>query len=407
MRRHLRSTLACAVVVPAAVVLAGCGGLSADSVADVDGTDVTKAQYDQYFKYETYKANGPTALQGKDPKLIQLDAPGFANCVAALRKQVPKPAKGQPATPDSQLKQQCKTVHDQVKQTAFFDPIVQIVLDKEAEDAGVKITDAELQKGWDAFLTQNIGGKKYLPVFLRLTGLKDDALLRKDQRYQLQLQKIQEKVQKDAKVTDKDVQAYYEKNKAQFTTPETRGLHVVLTKTEAKAQAAKKALEGGAKFADVAKKYSVDQVTRNAGGKLAGVAKGQQERGLEDAAFKAAKGALVGPVKTESGFYVIRVDNITPAKTTPLAQVKTLLTQQLQSEKQQTAFVDWQKDVVERWKKKTECREGYSVPFCKDYEEPKTTTAAGAPADPTGGAAADPTGGGAADPTGGAGTTQP
>ncbi|WP_320671019.1 peptidyl-prolyl cis-trans isomerase [Patulibacter defluvii] len=381
MLRHTRTTLAaCAVGIPVAVVLAGCGGgLSADAVAKIDGKEITKAQYDKSFKYATYKANTAQVLAGKNPKMIVPDAPNFTNCIKQLKAQTPKPPKGQPAPTDAQFKANCKNGYDQIKQMAIFDPLLSEVLRKEAEENDVKISQAELDKGWANYLAQPtaIGGKQNLAKFTKLTGLGEDVL-RQDQRNQLILQKLQTKITKEnGKVTDKDVQDYYNKNKAQFTQPETRGLHVVLTKTEAKAKAAKAELEKGAAFAKVAKKYSVDQVTRNAGGKLSGVAKGQQERGLENAAFGAKKDELVGPVKTESGWYVVRVDNITPAKTTPFDKVKDMLKQQVTAQKQQTAFTDWQKKVIKDWQKKTECRKGYDAQFCKGYKEPKPQTPAG------------------------------
>lgn len=383
MLRHTRTTLAvCAVGIPVAAVLAGCGGgLSADSVAKIDGKDITKAQYEKSFQFATYKVNGATILAGKNPKMIVPDSPAFKNCIAQIKAQTPKPPKGQPAPADAQFKASCKNGYDRIKQTAIFDPLLTEVLRKEAEDNDIKISQAELDKGWANYLAQPtaIGGKQNLAKFTKLTGLGVDVL-KQDQRNQLILQKLQAKITKEkGKVTDKDVQDYYNKNKAQFTQPETRGLHVVLTKTEAKAKAAKAELDKGAKFATVAKKYSVDQVTRNAGGKLSGVAKGQQERGLETAAFGAKKDELVGPVKTESGWYIVRVDNITPAKVTPFDKVKDLLKQQVTAQKQQTAFTDWQKQVIKDWQGKTECRKGYVAQFCKGYKEPKQpTTAAGA-----------------------------
>ena len=53
-------------------------------------------------------------------------------------------------------------------------------------------------------------------------------------------QKLTQKITEGAsKVTDEDVEAYYEKNKKRFAQPERRDLNVVLTKTKAKADEAK------------------------------------------------------------------------------------------------------------------------------------------------------------------------
>ena len=112
-------------------------------------------------------------------------------------------------------------------------------------------------------------------------------------------QKITAQVQKDSKtVSDADISAYYKKNQAQFTQPATRDLNVILTKTEAQANKAKAALEGGASFASVANQYSIDAASKKDGGKLPAVAQGSQEGAFDKAIFGAPLNKVVGPVKT-------------------------------------------------------------------------------------------------------------
>ena len=65
------------------------------------------------------------------------------------------------------------------------------------------------------------------------------------------------------KVSDADIEEYYEKNKKRFAQPERRDLRVVLTKTEAKANQAKQALESAAsRFKKVVKQYSIDEASK-------------------------------------------------------------------------------------------------------------------------------------------------
>lgn len=385
MPRHQRpatkALFACAIGLPVAAVITGCGGgLSGDSIAKVDDTDITKTQFEQSLKFQEMRASqqitGNKLFDSATPKLISFKAP-FTECTTKLKATVPEEQRAQ-AT-DAAIKQYCEGIPEQAKQLAVQQLISTKVLDEEAEEADIKVTDAEINKQLEAVYTQEIGGKKNLAKFTKLTGL--DATVFKDLvRQGLELQKLTAKATKDAgKVTDQDVQAYYDKNKKQYSQPESRNLHVVLTKTEAEAKKARSELDGGATFASVAKKYSIDQVTKNADGKLANVVKGQQEKGLENAAFSTAATKLAGPVKTETGWYVVRVDKITPAKTIPFAQVKAVLKQQLEQTKPQEAAQKWEESVLKKWKEKTECRDGYNtVAFCKNQPKPKTTTAAGA-----------------------------
>ena len=140
------------------------------------------------------------------------------------------------------------------------------------------------------------------------------------------------------KVTDAQIADYYNKNKSRFAQPERRDLRIVLTKTKAKAEQAKTAIESGQSFESVAKKYSIDQASKSQGGKLPAVAKGQQEKALDTAIFAAKKGKLVGPVKTQFGYYVFEVTKITPASQQSLDQAKATIKQLLASQNQQKAL---------------------------------------------------------------------
>jgi foldase protein PrsA len=382
--RPVRTALVvCALGIPTALALTGCGGssgLPSDAVAKIDGTTITKSAYNDSMKFLDVQASqqftGGKLFSAANPQLISFTAP-YTNCIAAIKKTVPKTQK----VTDAQIKQACQQTEQQLKDGALSQLLTEKIISSEAAGAKITVTDAEITKALPADLTQKIGGQQNLAKFTKLTGLKEDTL-RDDVRNQLLSTKLQAKISKDAgPVTDADVQAAYNKNKAQYAQPESRNLHVVLTKTEADANKAKKALQGGQSFATVAKQYSTDKVTKAAGGKLSNVVKGQQEKGLETAAFAAQTGKLVGPVKTESGYYVLRVDKVTPAKQVPFSQVQKVLKQQLQQQKPADALTKWSTDITKKWKAKTDCRVGYNtVQFCKNMPAPKTTAAAGAAA---------------------------
>jgi foldase protein PrsA len=148
----------------------------------------------------------------------------------------------------------------------------------------------------------------------------------------------------------------------------------VLTKTKAKADQAMSALQGGQSFKSVAKKFSIDQASKNQGGRLLAVAKGQQEKALDDAVFKAPKNKLEGPVKTQFGYYVFKVTKVTPASQQTLTQATPTIKQLLQSQNQQKALDDFVKDFQKRWKDKTDCRTGFVTQDCKNAPKAKTTS---------------------------------
>jgi len=192
--------------------------------------------------------------------------------------------------------------------------------------------------------------------------------------------KIRDKVIKGKdNVSDAQIQAFYDKNKARFAQPEKRDLRVVLTKDKAKAQAALAALKSGQSWKSVAKKYSIDDTSKANGGKLPAQAKGTLDKQLDDAVFKASKGKLTGPVKTQYGYYDFVVEKITPASQQSLDQAKTTIKQTLASQNQQKALDSFVKSFRKRWKAKTDCQDGYRTQDCKNAPKATPTPTATAP----------------------------
>jgi foldase protein PrsA len=179
------------------------------------------------------------------------------------------------------------------------------------------------------------------------------------------------------KPSQKEIKAYYEQHKSQYGQPERRNILIVLTKTQAQAEAAKKEIQSGKSFASVAKKSSIDPVSKAAGGSLPGVVKGQEEKALDAAVFGAKLNVLGGPIKTPFGYYVYEVKKTLPANQQPLSQVQSSIQQQITAQKQQKALSEFVKNFRKKWTGRTECRSEYSVQDCKGYKAPKTSATPG------------------------------
>lgn len=89
--------------------------------------------------------------------------------------------------------------------------------------------------------------------------------------------------------------------------PEVRARHI-LVKSEAEAKALIKQLKGGADFLKLAKKNSTGP-SADSGGDLGYFARGQMVKPFEDAAFALKPGEISGPVQTEFGWHVIKVED--------------------------------------------------------------------------------------------------
>ena len=370
MKRHLQVLALCAFFVPASI-LAGCGeGIPGNAVAEVDGTAIEKADFEHWLNIAAKSSGQPNAAVPKPPD--------FKACIAQAKKTAAKPAEGQPKQTEADFKKQCKQQYDQLREQVLGLLISFEWIQREAEEQGVKVTDAEVKKSFEQQKKQSFPKDADYEKFLKDSGQTEaDVMMRV--RLDVLSNKIRDKVTKGKdKVSDKQIEQYYEKNKSQFAQPERRDLHIVLTKTKAKAQEAKAALQSGQPFKKVAKKYSIDDASKAQGGKLPAVAKGQQEKAFDTAIFGADKGKITGPVKTQFGFYVFKVDKVTAASQQTLEQAKATIKQVVASQNQQKALDSFVKDFRKRWKEKTECREGYVTQDCKNAPKPTPTPTPGA-----------------------------
>jgi foldase protein PrsA len=361
---------ACALIGVSATV-AACGGVPGNAVATVDGESVSKTDFSHWLTVAA-KSSGQANAAVPDP---QAD---YKNCVAQKRKTTPAPAKGQPKVTDAQLKTQCKTEYTQLR-----DQVLQLLISfkwiqGEADSMGVKVTDADVKKSFDEQKKQSFPKDTDYKKFLQTSGQSEKDILERV-RLDLLSNKIRDKVIKGKDtVSDAAIQDFYNKNKARFAQPEKRDLRVVLTKKKDEAQTAYNALKGGDSWTTVAKKYSIDDTSKAAGGKLPAQAKGTLDKQLDDAVFSAKKNQLEGPIKTQYGYYVFEVTKVTAASQQTLAEAKDTIKQTLQSQNQQKALDAFVKDFTKRWKDKTECSENYKTTDCKNG--PKATPTPTAPA---------------------------
>jgi foldase protein PrsA len=357
---------AAALATVGAALVAGCGNdVPAGSVAKVGDSTISKKDFDKWLKTAASSQSQSGQAVVPDPDS------DFKNCVAAKAKQ-PSQARSKPS--DAQLRKQCKQEYDQLKGEVMQFLIQAEWVTQEADSRGVEVSDAEIKRSLADQKKQAFPNEKAYQKFLKNSGMTEQDILFRVKLDQLQ-QKLTQKVTEDeGKVSDADVRDYYDKNKKRFAQPERRDLNVVLTRTKAKAAQAKKALDGGASFKSVAKKYSIDEASKSQGGKLPDVAKGQQEKPLDQAVFAAKRGRITGPVKTQFGWYVFEVTKVKPASQQSFAKARETIRNLLKSQRQQKALDDFIKNFREDYKDKTVCAEDYQIAECKNGPKEKTDT---------------------------------
>lgn len=337
------------LLVAAIALSAGCGGggatstLSSDDVAVVGNRHITQEELDRDIAFKIHAAK--------------------------VDKQ-PVPKQG---TADYR--------------TQIIDPVVQrLVIEAQveniAEELKVTVTDSDVQKALDqAIQTQAGGDKSKYTDFLKKYGLTDQEY--KDQfiRPSLLQTKVQEKVKAEFPITDAQVKDYFDSHKAQFITPDTRKVNYVIVKSRADALAAHTAIEGGQKWGDVYKKYSLDYQPGTPAAQLGqfSASKGQTETNFGNAVFGGdlATGELSGLIEVSKAYadqnlpgkckptcyFVVRPDSdIVKGSAQTLDQAKATIESTLASQVQAPKIAKRIQQLVDEQKKITHYADAYKPP---------------------------------------------
>ncbi|MDD5823600.1 MAG: peptidyl-prolyl cis-trans isomerase [Firmicutes bacterium] len=127
---------------------------------------------------------------------------------------------------------------------------------------------------------------------------------------------------KDITADDAEAEAFYEEHKSDFTVPATAVASHILVDDEAKAAEVKAQIEAGeVEFAAAAEANS-SCPSKAQGGSLGQFQKGQMVKEFDEAVFAAKAGDLLGPVQTQFGYHIIKVDAVNEGMTQTYEEAK-------------------------------------------------------------------------------------
>jgi peptidyl-prolyl cis-trans isomerase D len=172
------------------------------------------------------------------------------------------------------------------------------------------------------------------------------------------------KIEGAVQVTHDDLQAYYNAHRDQYRVAEQAKVSHILIKTplpgsdgkvdekgvaeaQRRAEDILKQLKAGAKFEDLAKKYSEDPGSAKEGGSLGWIGKGRTVPEFEKAAFSLPKGQISDLVKSSYGFHIIRVDDRQDAHMKTLDEVTAEIEPVLKRQKAQEAAQKQAEDLLQ------------------------------------------------------------
>jgi peptidyl-prolyl cis-trans isomerase D len=173
------------------------------------------------------------------------------------------------------------------------------------------------------------------------------------------------KVEAAVQVTRDDLRAYYDQHRDEYRVPEqVKVSHIWIkmplpsaegkidqnkvAEAQHRAEDLLKQLKNGAKFEDLAKKYSEDPGSANVGGSLGWIGRAQMTPEFEKAAFALSKGQISDVVKGSDGFHIIRLDDKQEAHVKSLDEVKAEIEPILKRQKGQQAAQKKAEDLLKQ-----------------------------------------------------------
>jgi parvulin-like peptidyl-prolyl isomerase len=256
-----------------------------------------------------------------------------------------------------------------IQQQVLQNFVQRIQLQQKAPSLGVSVSDKQVEDQLTSLKKQYFGGseKKYAAELKK--QCVTDKEVRDDIRANLLSNAIFNKVTAGAVVTAAQVKSYFDGHREVYTSPQTRVVSHILVKDKALADKLYDQLKAGASFAALAKKYSTDPGSKSQGGQLT-ITRGQTVAPFDRVAFELRTGQLSKPVKTQFGWHIIHADKpATPRKSTPFAQVKESIRQQLVQQKRNDALQKW----LDGLKKEYAAKVSYATGLAPATTAPTTT----------------------------------
>ena len=130
--------------------------------------------------------------------------------------------------------------------------------------------------------------------------------------------------------SEEELRAYFEDVKDSYTRDQERNPSHILVTTDERSEDEARALAAelteraktGEDFAELAAEYSDDTLSAEQGGDLGWVARGQFVEPVEEAVFDMEEGEIRGPVESEFGFHVLRLDGVRGGGSPSLDEVR-------------------------------------------------------------------------------------
>lgn len=222
----------------------------------------------------------------------------------------------------SELENELGQVGEQVEQKKMLNLLIEnkIIL-QNARKAGIEVAPSEINR----CLEEAIGNVKAELRWEYKSRIEEELII---QRY------VEQEVRSKIEVSQNEIDAYFERQRE-----EVRARHILL-KTEEEAMAVLNQIKAGADFDKLAKEKSQGPSAEK-GGDLGYFRDGDMVPEFSDAVFQMKKGEVSGPVQTQFGYHVIKLEDRRTIELEEVSAVKENIKNKLLRDKMEKAYFNW------------------------------------------------------------------
>lgn len=243
---------------------------------------------------------------------------------------------------------------DQLSKEVLQNMIDRIIIVKAAEEKGIMIPPSYIDQEYDDVIERDFAGDRgRFLEYLRSRG-ETARDFRKDLYKRVVVNAMrQENRRSQSEISPERIEEFYVKNKLRFYQEEALHLRqIILTPMADEGlvplrQTAKKIIEelgNGANFADVARKYSQDEMSRN-GGDWGWIERKDIRKELSDVAFGLSQGSYSQPIELNGTIFILYAENKREEMIQPIVQVRDIIENVLVGEIARESQEKWLEEI--------------------------------------------------------------
>ena len=211
--------------------------------------------------------------------------------------------------------------------------ISELLIKDRADRLGIVITDAEVKEAINRLKQQyNITTDQQFEESLKQSGLTRTEMEARLRETLMTNKVFARELRNRADLTDPELRERYNREKDRYRLPERAHLREIVVLRPSSAakieeaqtranEVAEAARKPGTDFANLASTMS-ESGTKDKGGDLGEVGKGDLVAELDKAVFNAAPGTIIGPIETKSAWFIMKVEQRLPSEVPAFESVK-------------------------------------------------------------------------------------